>query len=128
MALSRGEVVGYDAEQMVFRFTMLESASIVDCQISGSFVPRARNLQIGWPSLPNIVKQSKSLQPNCMSLGRAAPSSYASSSSTFADRIISHVMRCVVDSCAGVVEKQKDRPKAILGIHFSGGMASGGPI
>jgi len=36
VALSRGEVVGYDAEQMVFRFTMLESASIVDCQISGA--------------------------------------------------------------------------------------------
>ena len=36
MALSRGEVVGYDAEQMVFRFTMLASASIVDCQISGA--------------------------------------------------------------------------------------------
>jgi hypothetical protein len=36
VALSRGEVIGYDAEKMVFRFTMLESATIVDCQISGA--------------------------------------------------------------------------------------------
>ena len=34
MPLTRGEVVGYDADLMVFKFTMRNGEQIVQCQIS----------------------------------------------------------------------------------------------
>ena len=34
MPLTRGEVVGYDADLMVFKFTMRHGEQIVQCQIS----------------------------------------------------------------------------------------------
>lgn len=34
MPLTRGEIVGYDSERMVFKFTMLNSTEAVNCQIS----------------------------------------------------------------------------------------------
>jgi hypothetical protein len=35
MLLTRGRIVGYDAERMIFEFTMMHEAEIVDCEISG---------------------------------------------------------------------------------------------
>jgi hypothetical protein len=34
--LTRGQVLGYDAERMAFLFTMIYGASIVDCEISSA--------------------------------------------------------------------------------------------
>ncbi|MGB8604666.1 DUF1488 family protein [Bradyrhizobium sp.] len=34
MPLMRGRIVGYDADQMTFKFTMMHEARIVDCEIS----------------------------------------------------------------------------------------------
>jgi Protein of unknown function (DUF1488) len=34
MPLTRGEIVGYDSERMVFKFTMLNATEAVNCQIS----------------------------------------------------------------------------------------------
>ncbi len=34
--LMRGRLVGYDAERMVFIFTMMHGAKIVDCEISST--------------------------------------------------------------------------------------------
>jgi len=34
--LTRGQVLGYDAERMAFLFTMIDGASIVDCEISSA--------------------------------------------------------------------------------------------
>ena len=36
MPLTRGEVVGYDADLMVFKFTMRNGEQIVQCQISNA--------------------------------------------------------------------------------------------
>jgi hypothetical protein len=36
MLLIRGQLVGYDAERMVFVFTMMHGAKIVDCEISST--------------------------------------------------------------------------------------------
>ena len=33
MPLMRGRIVGYDADQMTFRYTMMHEARIVDCEI-----------------------------------------------------------------------------------------------
>jgi len=34
MPLNRGEIVGYDNERLVFKFTMLNAGEVVNCQIS----------------------------------------------------------------------------------------------
>ena len=34
MPLTRGEIVGHDIERMAFKFTMLNGAEVVNCQIS----------------------------------------------------------------------------------------------
>lgn len=34
MPLTRGEIVGHDIERMAFKFTMLNAAEVVNCQIS----------------------------------------------------------------------------------------------
>lgn len=34
MPLTRGEIVGHDVERMAFKFTMLNAAEVVNCQIS----------------------------------------------------------------------------------------------
>jgi hypothetical protein len=34
MALKRGEIIGYDADKMLFRFTMMDGANVVACEIS----------------------------------------------------------------------------------------------
>ena len=34
MPLKRGELVGYDNERLVFKFTMLNASNVVNCQIS----------------------------------------------------------------------------------------------
>jgi hypothetical protein len=34
MPLTRGRIVGYDADRMIFKFTMMHAAKIVDCEIS----------------------------------------------------------------------------------------------
>jgi hypothetical protein len=34
MLLTRGRMVGYDSDRMTFRFTMMNEARIVDCEIS----------------------------------------------------------------------------------------------
>ena len=36
MPLTRGRLVGYDAERMVFAFSMMHGARIVDCEISSA--------------------------------------------------------------------------------------------
>ena len=36
MPLTRGQIVGYDAERMIFEFTMMLDAGIVDCEISST--------------------------------------------------------------------------------------------
>ena len=36
MPLMRGRPVGYDAERMVFIFTMMHGATIIDCEISSA--------------------------------------------------------------------------------------------
>jgi hypothetical protein len=36
MPLKRGRILGYDADQMAFKFTMMHEAWIVDCEISGA--------------------------------------------------------------------------------------------
>ena len=36
MPLKRGRILGYDADQMTFKFTMMHEARIVDCEISGA--------------------------------------------------------------------------------------------
>jgi hypothetical protein len=38
MALTRGRIVGYDKERMAFRFSMLNGAEEVDCQISAAAI------------------------------------------------------------------------------------------
>ena len=34
MPLMRGRLLGYDADRMIFEFTMMQEARIVDCEIS----------------------------------------------------------------------------------------------
>jgi len=41
MPLTRGQVVGYDADLMAFKFTMRNGDQIVRCQISNA-------AQLGW--------------------------------------------------------------------------------
>jgi hypothetical protein len=36
MPLKRGRILGYDAGQMTFKFTMMHDARIIDCEISGA--------------------------------------------------------------------------------------------
>jgi hypothetical protein len=36
MPLKRGRTIGYDADQMTFKFTMMHEAWTVDCEISGA--------------------------------------------------------------------------------------------
>ena len=36
MPLTRGRILGYDADQMAFKFTMMHEAWIVECEISGA--------------------------------------------------------------------------------------------
>jgi hypothetical protein len=36
MPLMRGRILGYDASRMVFEFTMMHEARIVDCEISST--------------------------------------------------------------------------------------------
>jgi hypothetical protein len=35
MPLMRGRIVGYDATRMIFEFTMMHGAKMVDCEVSG---------------------------------------------------------------------------------------------
>jgi hypothetical protein len=34
MKLTRGEVVGYDSSRMSYRFTMMQDANVIECEIS----------------------------------------------------------------------------------------------
>ncbi len=36
MPLTRGRILGYDADQMTFKFTMMHEAWVVECEISGA--------------------------------------------------------------------------------------------
>jgi hypothetical protein len=36
MPLTRGRILGYDPDQMTFRFTMMHEAKMVDCEISSA--------------------------------------------------------------------------------------------
>lgn len=36
MRLTRGRIAGYDADRMIFEFTMMHDADIVDCEISST--------------------------------------------------------------------------------------------
>jgi hypothetical protein len=47
MPLTRGEAVGYDADLMAFKFTMMNGQQIVQCQISRAALS---DLAGGWTS------------------------------------------------------------------------------
>ena len=63
MPLTRGEAVGYDADLMVFKFTMMNGVQIVQCQISnaalGDLAGRAGGSGICGLSLRQIARLSK---------------------------------------------------------------------
>ena len=42
MLLTRGEAIGYDADLMVFKFTMRNGEQIVQCEISNAALVEAR--------------------------------------------------------------------------------------
>ena len=70
MPLTRGEVVGYDAELMVFKFTMRNGEQIVQCQISnaalgdlaGRWRGSARELQAEFEAHREIIEAMASEQ------------------------------------------------------------------
>ena len=71
MPLTRGEAVGYDADLMVFKFTMRNGEQIVQCQISRAALgdlagggPVARR-GICRLNLRRIASLSKLRRPNC---------------------------------------------------------------
>ena len=71
MPLTRGEVIGYDADLMVFKFTMRNGDRIVQCQIShaalGDLVCRgsragARNLLAEFEAHRDLIESIASSQ------------------------------------------------------------------
>jgi len=57
MPLTRGKIVGYDTERLVFGFTMLNGDDTVDCQISDA----AMDELAGVRGTPSIARQAQFL-------------------------------------------------------------------
>ena len=94
MPLTRGEAVGYDADLMVFKFTMRNGEQIVQCQIShaalGDLADRWRGAGRDLPAkfeahrdlIESItseqfdqISNSKQFDPMCPGRGDPAPES-----------------------------------------------------
>ena len=54
MPLKRGGIVGYDADRMSYRFTMIHEARIIDCEISSAAAPESAHSPFSTQNISSI--------------------------------------------------------------------------